>query len=290
MLSASLASDVPLLVSVWGNDFTLHAGASPGMRRWTRRCMGRADGLHVDCRRDLQLAQTWGFEPARPSLIIPTNGGVQTHIFRPTPPEELPQASDLRLRLARLGMRPIVVQPRGFRLYVRNDTFFRSIPEIIRQVPDVHFLCPGMQGEAEAGKWLRRLGIESAVSLLPGLTLSEMAAVFQRSLVAVSPTTHDGTPNTLLEAMACGVLPVAGDLASLREWIEPGRNGLLIDPFDAAALAGAVVEGLRSTMLRRQAAEINRRIVLERADYPKCMQEAQQLYNRLTASASSAML
>jgi len=290
MLSASLASDVPLLVSVWGNDFTLHAGASPGMRRGTRRSMARADGLHVDCRRDLGLAQRWGFPATRLSLIVPTNGGVQTQIFRPTPPEELPQASDLRVRLAQLGVRPIVVQPRGFRTYVRNDTFFRSIPEIVRQVPDVHFLCPGMQGEAEAGRWLRRLGIEPAVSLLPRLTPSEMAAMFQRSLVAVSPTTHDGTPNTLLEAMACGVLPVAGDLASLREWIEPGRNGLLIDPFDAAALSGAVVEGLRSAKLRRQAAEINHQIVLERADSAKCMQEAQQLYNRLTASASSAML
>ena len=77
---------------------------------------------------------------------------------------------------------------------------------------------------------------------------------------------------------------------SLREWIETGRNGLLIDPLDAAALAGAVVEGLRSAKLRRQAAEVNRQIVLERADYAKCMQEAQQLYNRFTASASSAML
>ncbi len=290
MLSATLPAGIPLLVSVWGNDFTLHAGASPGMRRWTRRCVARADGLHVDCRRDLGLAQAWGFVGARPSLVIPTNGGVQTEVFRPTPPQELPQDSGLRLQLAQLGERPIVVQPRGFRVYVRNDTFFRSIPEILQQVPEVYFLCPGMEGEPEAAKWLQRLGIGPAVSLLPGLTPAEMASVFQHSLIAVSPTTHDGTPNTLLEAMACGALPVAGDLDSLREWIEPGRNGLLVDPFDAQALAGAVVEGLRNAELRRQAGEVNRRIVLERADRAGCMQQAVQLYERLAASAPSAML
>ena len=49
-----------------------------------------------------------------------------------------------------------------------------------------------------------------------------MAAVFQGARVAVSPSTHDGTPNTLLEAMSCGSFPVAGDIESLREWIEPG--------------------------------------------------------------------
>jgi glycosyltransferase involved in cell wall biosynthesis len=290
MLCATLPAGIPLLVSVWGNDFTLHAEASPGMRRWTRRCVARVDGLHVDCHRDLGLARAWGFEASRASLIIPTNGGVQTEVFRPTPPQELPQDAALRIRLAQLGARPIVVQPRGFRVYVRNDTFFRSISEILRQVPDAHFLCPGMEGEPQAGKWLRRLEIEPAVSLLPRLTPGEMAAVFQRSWVAVSPTTHDGTPNTLLEAMACGVLPVAGDLDSLREWIEPGRNGLLLDPSDPAALAGAVVEGLRNAELRRRAAALNRQLVLERADYASCMRQAVELYDRLAAAASSAML
>lgn len=290
MLAASLPPEIPLVVSVWGNDFTLHAGASAGMRRWTRRCVERANGLHVDCRRDLDLAQAWGFDGARPSLVIPTNGGVRTEWFRQAPPSVLPEESVVGSLLAGLGPRPVVVQPRGFRLYVRNDTFFRAVPEIVRQLPEVHFLCPGMQSEPEAEAWLRRLGIRHCVSLLPKLSPVEMAAVFQRAQVAVSPTTHDGTPNTLLEAMACGALPVAGDLDSLREWIEPGRNGLLVDPADPVGLAQAVVQGLRSSDLRRLAAEVNSRIVRERADYATCMKLAEQLYLRLAAGAQAAML
>ena len=290
MLCASLPQQTPLLVSVWGNDFTLHAGASPAMRRWTRRSAARADALHIDCRRDLGLAQAWGFDARRPSLIIPTNGGVRTELFRSTPPPDLPSDSGLTLLLAQLGTRPVVVQPRGFRTYVRNETFFGSIPAILRQVPDVHFLCPGMEGEPQAERWLKNLRIEGAVSLLPRLTPAEMAALFQRAQVSVSPTSHDGTPNTLLEAMACGALPVAGDLDSLREWIEPGRNGLLVDPSDAAAWAEAVVAGLQDAELRRRAAEVNREIVLDRADYSNCMHQAVELYHRLAAGASSAML
>ena len=290
ILCASLPLQTPLLVSVWGNDFTLHAGASPGMRRWTRRCVARADGLHVDCHRDLGLAQAWGFDARRSSLIIPTNGGVRTELFRSTPRPEFSQDSRLTLLLAQLGTRPVVVQPRGFRTYVHNETFFGSIPAILREVPDVHFLCPGMEGEPQAERWLKRLRIEGAVSLLPRLTPAEMAALFQRAQISVSPTSHDGTPNTLLEAMACGALPVAGDLDSLREWIEPGRNGLLVDPSDAAAWAEAVVAGLQDAELRRRAAEVNREIVLDRADYSNCMHQAVELYHRLAAGASSAML
>jgi glycosyltransferase involved in cell wall biosynthesis len=34
--------------------------------------------------------------------------------------------------------------------------------------------------------------------------------------------------------------PVCGDLESIREWIDDGVNGFLVDPTDAQALAGAI--------------------------------------------------
>ncbi len=78
-------------------------------------------------------------------------------------------------------------------------------------------------------RWVQELGVAAQVELLPKQTRAQMADLFRRRAVVVSPTTHDGTPNTLLEAMACGCLPVVGDLESLREWITPGVNGLLVD-------------------------------------------------------------
>lgn len=54
-----------------------------------------------------------------------------------------------------------------------------------------------------------------------------MAELFRLSSVAVSPSLHDGTPNTLLEAMDCGCIIVTGDIESVREWINDGENGSL---------------------------------------------------------------
>src|SRR3989304_4436940 len=108
-----------------------------------------------------------------------------------------------------------------------------------------------------------------------------MADLFRRSRVVVSPTTHDGTPNTLLEAMACGCLPIAGDLESLREWITPGVNGLLVDPGDARALAGAILTALEQPELRRQAVSHNLNLIAERAEHSKVMAEAQRFYRSI---------
>ena len=73
-----LRTDAPsLVISTWGNDFTLHANASPMMQRLTREAMRAADGLHADCQRDLLWAQTWGLRKDAVTLVAPGNGGIR---------------------------------------------------------------------------------------------------------------------------------------------------------------------------------------------------------------------
>ncbi|HUG33981.1 MAG TPA: glycosyltransferase, partial [Anaerolineales bacterium] len=101
-----------LIVSIWGNDFTLHAPSSPLMRHYTRWTMQVAHAIHADCHRDIRLAKEWGFDTSKPTLVAPGNGGIRTDIFYPPPiPVE----------------EPVILNPRGFRPYVRNDTFFKAI-------------------------------------------------------------------------------------------------------------------------------------------------------------------
>jgi glycosyltransferase involved in cell wall biosynthesis len=248
------------------------------MMRWsTRKALRRAAGLHADCRRDEQLARRWGFRPVRPTLVVPGNGGVRRELFfqgrGPKDPDfALPPRA------------PVVVQPRGLRAYVRNDTFFRAIPMIRGERPDAMFVCPAMEGVAEAEDWRDRLELGPNLRLLPALDAASMGALFRRAAVSVSPSTHDGTPNTLLEAMACGCLPVAGDLASIREWVTDGENGLLVDPADEEALAAAVLRGLQDDGLRTRAAEMNGARIAERADYGRCMEQAASFYERVLRS------
>jgi glycosyltransferase involved in cell wall biosynthesis len=140
-----------------------------------------------------------------------------------------------------------------------------------------------MAGESQAERWIEKLGIRSAVELLPQQTRPQMATLFRRSQVAVSPSTHDGTPNTLLEAMACGCFPVAGDIESLQEWITPGANGLLVDPRNPRLLADAILRALGDANLRLQAAKINTRLVAERAEYGRVMGDAESFYQQLVS-------
>lgn len=266
MLAADALAGPPLVVSVWGNDFTLHAPSTPLMRHYTRWTMQVADALHTDCRRDMRLAAGWGFDLSQPTLVAPGNGGIRTDVF--SPPDTLPVA-------------PVVFNPRGFRAYVRNDNFFKAIPLVLKERPDARFVCSGMAGEPQVLRWVDELGIGAVVDLLHPMPHAEMAARYRAAQVLVSPSTHDGTPNTLLEGMACGCLPVAGDLESIREWITDGQNGLLVDSNDPASIAAGILRALNQPALRNQAAQLNAGLVAERAEYTRNMARAEVFYQKV---------
>jgi len=268
MLAANVNLRAPLIVSVWGNDFTLHAPSTPLMRHHTKWALHAADALHADCDRDIRLARAWGLDSPKPTLVAPGNGGIHTDIFSPP---------------AQLTDEPLILNPRGFRAYVRNDTFFQSIPLVLKEIPNARFVCASMAGQPEALDWIRKLGIETSVELLAPRPHAEMAGVYRGAMILVSPSTHDGTPNTLLEGMACGCFPIAGDLESLREWIRDGENGLLIDSGSPASLAGAILKAIKNKDLRAKAAGLNREIIASRAEYRRNMANAESFYQEVLA-------
>lgn len=270
MLAASalrgLKNAPPFLVSVWGNDFTLHAASSPLMKYYTRKTLKSVHALHADCERDVRLAAVWGLSQSKPCLVTPGNGGIRMDLF--FPPQEPVTA-------------PVVINPRGFRAYVRNDVFFKAIPLVLEHRPDVRFIASAMQDAPQALRWIQELGLEHAVRLDPPLAHEQMGAVFRTAQVVVSPSIHDGTPNSLLEAMACGCFPIAGDLESIREWITHGQNGFLVDPNQPQSLADAILVSLQRDDLRREAAALNERIISARAEYGRNMERVLEFYKSL---------
>jgi glycosyltransferase involved in cell wall biosynthesis len=266
MLAADSSAGRPLMVSTWGNDFTLHAASTRLMSHYTHWTMQVADALHTDCHRDLRLAKEWGFGVQKPALVIPGNGGVRSDVFYPpvNPVEE-----------------PVVINPRGFRPYVRNDTFFKAIPLVLDKRQNAKFLFASMAGESQAMQWVQELNISQAVQLLPPLPHLKMAEVFRQAQIVASPSIHDGTPNTLLEGIACRCFPIAGDLDSIREWITPNENGLLFDSTSSQSIADAILLAMENHSLRDKAAGLNQKIIASRAEYKQNMHRAEKFYEKV---------
>lgn len=256
----------PHVISAWGNDFTLYADRFWLHGQAARRAVDQCDGFLADAAADLERAHRYGLDQ-QPTAVLPGAGGVRPEIFF----------------AGGAARPPLIVNPRGFRRYVRNDTFWAACQLVAREVPEVRLVGVAMKGWRQIERLVEELGLAGRTQLTAPLTRPELAALYREASLSVSPTEHDGTPNTLLEAMASGCLPVCGDLPSVREWIRPGENGLLCRVDQPEPLAEAMLTGLRDEALRARAREQNPALVRSRADYGTSMRKAEEFYERICA-------
>jgi hypothetical protein len=282
MLASFTPPGVPLAVSIWGNDLTLHAGGSPAMADLTRRTLKRASALIADAARDIRLGRAWGFDARKPCLVVPGSGGLDLAEIERTRANAAEGIYEPALEALPPAV-PLVLNPRGFRTgSVRSDTFFQAIPLVLERKPGVAFACAAMAGQPEAMRWMDRLKLHGKLTLLPLLPQPHLWRLFLRAEISVSISQHDGTPNSLLEAMALGCFPIAGDIESLREWITPGLNGLLVPPDSPPALAEAILLALDNPALRARAAQENARRVAAQAEVGVVREKIEGLYQGLT--------
>lgn len=246
--AAMQRTDIPLVTSIWGNDLTLHAAHNPVVARYTRRTLRRTSALHVDCQRDANLAKSWGY--ARASVLhVPGSVGVDTSIFYRA---ANPLTPDVPHHF---------ISARGVREYVRNDTLLAAAALLKAKGYSFRLTCVGTDGSTEMRREITRLGMQDLIRLTPVMSRTSLSDLFRAADTAMSITEHDGTPNTLLEAMASGLLPIAGDLASIREIISHGVNGLLCPPASSEAVAVAMATAIEDSSLRGRAIALNQKFI-----------------------------
>ena len=73
-------------------------------------------------------------------------------------------------------------------------------------------------------------------------TSDNVAEHLHRADCVVLPSYREGTPNTLLEAAACGKPLITTDVPGCRETVEHGRNGYLCQVRDAADLGAKLLQ------------------------------------------------
>ena len=79
---------------------------------------------------------------------------------------------------------------------------------------------------------------------------ADVIEYLQAADVFVYPSHQDGMSNSLLEAMACGLPPVATAIQAVDGLLQDGRNALLVPPHDPHQLSCALLRLLRDPELR----------------------------------------
>ena len=201
--------------------------------------------------------------------VIYAPHGVDVDRFRPGPDGSDRTGLDEPVRLLAVGR---LVPKKGY------PTLVSALAELAdRGVP---FTCRIIGGgdlrEALAAR-LACAGIADRVELCGTRTQIEIleeyrqADVFVQASVVTADGDRDGIPNSVLEAMSCGLAVVATDVAGIPEVITDHVTGLLARQADPLALADALAEAVDDHLLRARLGRAAREFVVETFSRSECV-------------------
>jgi glycosyltransferase involved in cell wall biosynthesis len=116
---------------------------------------------------------------------------------------------------------------------------------------------------------VREKGLGDVVHFLGYLNEEELIEEYHRSDIFVNPSLNEGMPNSVLEAMACGLPCIVSNIEGNDELVIDGKNGLLIKPKDILDLAGSIEKLLVDTPLRRAMGSFGREFVMRNFTWQK---------------------
>lgn len=119
------------------------------------------------------------------------------------------------------------------------DVAVRALVALRDAHPDAQLVVLGAGSlRDELRRLALQLGVDGAVHL-PG-RVGDVRTWLERAELLVHPARWEGFGLALLEAMLCARPVVATRVSSIPEVVADGETGLLVEPDDAAALAGAI--------------------------------------------------
>ena len=95
-------------------------------------------------------------------------------------------------------------------------------------------------------------GIAERINFKGWLDRSELFQYYQDANLFVFPSRHEGMPNAILEAMACGLPIVASRIAGNEELVIPDKTGWLVPPEDMDALKETLTMSIPDQTRRKQ--------------------------------------
>jgi glycosyltransferase involved in cell wall biosynthesis len=218
------------------------------------------------------------------SRIEVVHNGVDVERFRP----------DREVGLAfrdRLGIgsdTPLIGMVGSYKRQKGQDNFLRMAARVRQEIPNAHFLLVGepLRDDFESTSRYQA----EVQALAASLRLSDccrfvgnqqdMKAVYNACDATALLSRHEGTPNVVLESMACGVPVIATDIADNALIIPSGKIGFVVPPenFEAAAICAKQI--LRNPALLRQMGEAARKHAVDQFSLRVAASKLETIYTR----------
>jgi glycosyltransferase involved in cell wall biosynthesis len=166
-------------------------------------------------------------------------------------------------------------------------TILAGVETILEKAPQAHLymayryddLLPQVKARIASSE-----GLRSAVTLLGPVPFDQIAAYYNSADIFVQGSAKEGSGLALLDAMACGVVPVVTDIPSFHAITDGGRIGALWTVGDPTAFAAALLDVVRRPL--EPASAQARRFFRENWSFPAIGRRALEAYDAIWRTRS----
>jgi glycosyltransferase involved in cell wall biosynthesis len=219
-LLACRKSFIPTVLTAWGSDVLILPKSNFLLKKMVRFNLRNADFLTSD---SIYMAQEMEKIAPLKNRIIIANFGIDV-----TPitceKENIIYSNRLHKKLYRVDK---IIEVFSL-FYTNNNTDWKLV-----------IAATGTETDTLKIK-AAELNLEHAIEFVGWIQKEDNEKWYSKAKIWVSIPESDATSISLLEAMACGCIPVVSDLPANREWIQSGLNGIIVNDLESDFISDAL--------------------------------------------------
>ncbi len=218
---------VPSVVKLHGSDINVLA-TMPGPRRVMKKMLPKADAIISVSSALSEKVAALGVARERIHLVM---NGVDSSLFHPRSRAiarealGLPKDGSIALYVGNL------IQAKGV------EDLGKAFTQIADKAPGLHLYFVG-EGSSRA---VLSQEMHQRITLVGSQPLERVAQWMAACDLLVLPSWNEGTPNVVLEALACGRRVLATDVGGIPDLLAEGSLGTMVSPGDVQALGDALL-------------------------------------------------
>ena len=254
-LLAARKSLVPKILTAWGSDILLSPKNSFLLKKMVQFNLRHADFLTSDS--EFMAEEIRSLLPRRKLDILIANFGIEI-IEKDLLKENIIYSNRLHKKLYQIES---VIN--AFKLFLEN-----SIDKSWKLV-----IAATGEETNNLKSMVEHLNLKGNVEFVGWVDQEKNVEYYSKARLFVSIPESDATSISLLEAMAYGCIPVLSDLPANREWIDDGKNGIIVNSPSENIFERALKLNIS------EVASINKRIIIEKGTKVANKKKFIQLYD-----------
>lgn len=223
------------------------------------------DFYSAECERDYDLVRSFISEK-KFLPCIPNAGGLDTVYI-----------SKLRNKFE-YSQRNIILIKGHQSLVGRALDIVKILPKIFHELKDFELIFYSVTQDVKIETELLMLKYPLKIKCIENISHYEILELFSKSRAYIGFSISDGISTSMLEAMACGAIPIQSNTACTNEWIKNELNGYSVNIGDDENLIKAIKNTIHNKSLFDLAFNENFKIITERCNKDKIIEKAKLFY------------